>query len=127
MVTSRDRMNVAPVEAVFGSDGGKPPSGGLPTPDGAVPSERPVLQGPASVGASVPASEPGLIFDPPSLVIFRGGFEQYAPDPSDEEYEADLKRCRETHHAGRLFWFVVDGLEVATCSRCGIKMREVVE
>lgn len=57
------------------------------------------------------------------LVVIPGGFAP--PDPSDEAYERNLKDCRLNGH--RLFWFVVDGLDVGICARCETKFREVVE
>lgn len=43
--------------------------------------------------------------------------ERYQPDASDLIYEEGLKRCRAEGHP-RLFFFQVDGLEVALCPRC---------
>lgn len=61
------------------------------------------------------------------LVIFRGAATladvDYGPT-IDDAYEADLQACRVDHHAGRLFWFMVDGLEVAVCSRCHTRLKE---
>ena len=59
------------------------------------------------------------------LVIFRGAptfRDVFAPDGSDAAYEQDLKDCRAEGH--RLFFFFVDGLEVAVCSRCRTRFEE---
>lgn len=51
--------------------------------------------------------------------------DRYEPD-TDDLYEEQLKRCRRDGH-GRMFRFVVDGLEVLICGRCTTKFVEAVE